>query len=217
MSELKISAEARTLTGRKVNQLRRQGLVPVVVYGAIDNPANLQVEARELERALHEGGGSQVVQIDVKGGSTHNVLVKDIQREPVTHSLWHADFYAVNMNETQQVSVPIISTGKPEALVAGLMLLQSHEMVHIEALPADIPAEIIVDVAPLTLDEPLKVADLPAIEGVTYLDDPETIIFTLQVTRAGEAEAAEEIEEEEAEPEVVKKGKHAEEEEEEED
>lgn len=211
MSDLKLMADPRTLTGRKVNQLRRQGIVPVVVYGAQTKPVNLQVPDRELERTLHAGGASQVVTVTVSDGDVHNVLIKNVQREPVYHSLLHADFYAVNMNEAQRVAVPLVAVGKASGMAAGLMFFQAHEMIHIEALPADIPAEIEVDITPLTLETPIHVRDLPALKGVTYVDDPDEVVFTLMVTRAAEAEEAA-VEDVAAEPEVVKKGKQTEEE-----
>jgi large subunit ribosomal protein L25 len=212
MSDLKIEAAHRTLTGRKVSQLRRQGLVPVVVYGNVSAPESLQVEARALERALHSGGSSRVVEVAVKGGSVHNVLVKNVQREPVGHALLHADFYAVNMREKQRVAVPIVGVGKPGGAATGVMVLQVHETIHIEALPADIPAEIEVDVTPLTLDRPITVADLPALKGIEYLDHEEEILFNMQETRAELAEEATETEATSAEPEVVKRGKATDEE-----
>jgi large subunit ribosomal protein L25 len=165
MSDLKLMAAPRTLTGRKVNQLRRQGIVPVVVYGALAEPVNLQVADRELELTLRAGGASQVVAVSVSNSGVHNVLIKNVQREPVFHNLLHADFYAVNMNEAQRVSVPLVATGKASGMAAGLMFFQAHEMIHIEALPADIPAEIEVDVTPLTLDTPIHVRDLPGHQG----------------------------------------------------
>lgn len=215
MSDLNLSADVRTVTGRKVNKLRREGIIPVVVYGAIADPVNLQVAERDLERTLHAGGASQVVTVKVAGGGVHNVLVKNVRREPIYHGLLHADFYAVNMNEAQRVSVPLVATGKPSGMVAGLMVFQAHETIHIEVLPADIPAEIEVDLTPLALETPIHVRDLPAIKGVTYLNDEDEAVFQLMTTRAGEAEAAETEEEAEGvEPEVVKRGKQTEEEEE---
>lgn len=214
MSDLILKAEQRNLTGRKVGQLRREGLVPVVVYGAISAPINLQVAERDLERTLHDGGASRVISVSVTDGGKHNVLIKSVQREPVTHSLMHADFYAVNMNEKQHVSVPLVPAGKASGMVAGLMFYQPHEMLRIEALPADIPVEVVMDISPLTLEAPLHVRNLPAIKGVTYLDDPDEVIFSLMTTRAGEAESlAEGVEGGMTEPEVVKRGKQAGEEE----
>jgi large subunit ribosomal protein L25 len=211
MDELKLVADRRELTGRKVGQLRRQGLVPVVVYGNVKQPVNLQIENKMLERTLHAGGDTRLVEVTVNGGGIHNVLVKDVQREPVGHRLLHADFYAVNMTEKQHVAVPLVITGKPAGMVAGLMVLKLHEAIHIEALPADIPGEIEVDVSPLTLDRPITVADLPQVKGVTYVDDPEEVLLNLQQTRE---ELVEETTEVEAEPEVVKKGKQTDEDEE---
>jgi len=91
MAELKLDAQPRTLTGRKVRQLRTQGLVPVVVYGNNQPAVNLQVSSRNLETTLHHGGFSQLVQVNVQGGGTHNVLVREIQRHPTSHAYLHVD------------------------------------------------------------------------------------------------------------------------------
>ena len=211
MDDLKLVADRRELTGRKVGQLRRQGLVPVVVYGNVKQPVNLQVDIKQLERMLHAGGDTRVVEVTVNGGGLHNVLVKNVQREPVGHRLLHADFYAVNMSEKQRVTVPLVTTGKPSGMVTGVMVLKLHEAIHIEALPADIPGEIEVDISPMTMERPITIADLPKVNGVSYVDDPEEVLFNLQLTReevAEEAAAATEVE-----PEVVKKGKQTEEDE----
>ena len=211
MDELKLVADRRELTGRKVGQLRRQGLVPVVVYRNVKQPVNLQVDIKQLERMLHAGGDTRVVEVTVNGGGLHNVLVKNVQREPVGHRLLHADFYAVNMSEKQRVTVPLVTTGKPAGMMTGVMVLKLHEAIHIEALPADIPGEIEVDISPMTMERPITIADLPKVKGVSYVDDPEEVLFNLQLTRE---EVAEEAAAAEVEPEVVKKGKQTEEEEE---
>ncbi len=210
MDNLKLVADRRELTGRKVGQLRRQGLVPVVVYGNVKQPVNLQVDIKQLERTLHAGGDTRVVEVTVNGGGLHNVLVKNVQREPVGHRLLHADFYAVNMSEKQRVAVPLVTTGKPAGMVTGVMVLKLHEAIHIEALPADIPGEIEVDISPMTMERPITIADLPNVKGVSYVDDPEEVLFNLQLTRE---EVAEEAAAAEVEPEVVKKGKQTDEDE----
>ena len=210
MDELKLVADRRELTGRKVGQLRRQGLVPVVVYGNVKQPVNLQVDIKMLERTLHAGGDTRVVEVTVNDGGKHNVLVKNVQREPVGHRLLHADFYAVNMSEKQRVTVPLVTTGKPAGMVTGVMVLKLHEAIHIEALPADIPGEIEVDISPMTMERPITIADLPKVKGVSYVDDPEEVLFNLQLTRE---EVAEEAAATDVEPEVVKKGKQTDEDE----
>lgn len=210
MSDLKLSAQPRTLVGRKVRQLRREGLVPVTVYGKKQAAENLQVVERSFERVLQAAGFSQLVQVDVEGGSTHNVLIRDVQRHPVTHSFLHIDLYAVDITEKQQVQVNVHSKGKPTSLAQGLIVLQSLDHVTVEALPAKIPAHIDVDITDLSLETPITVANLPVLDGVTYVNDPEEAIFTMVVTRAAEEESTETPAV--AEPELVR-GRRAEEEE----
>jgi large subunit ribosomal protein L25 len=211
MADLTLDAQPRTLTGRKVRQLRQQGLVPVVVYGNNQTPVNLQVSARNLESTLHRGGFSQLVQVNVQGGGVHNVLVREIQRHPVSHAYTHVDLYAVNMSEKQHTSVPVIGTGKPDAMVTGLTILQEMDVVEIEALPSDIPAQIEVDLAPLDLERPITVADLPKIAGIASLGEENEHVFILMQPRVVEIE--ETPTEVVAEPEVVVRGKQEEEEE----
>jgi large subunit ribosomal protein L25 len=155
-----------------------------------------------------------LVQVVVEGGTTHNVLIREVQRHPVSHRYLHADFYAVNMNEKQEVSVPVVAAGKPAALVTGLMVLQGLDMVEISALPADIPASIEVDITGLDPENPITVAHLPTLPGVEYLNDPTEHLFTMIATR--EEVIEEEPTEVEAEPEVVARGRAEEEEQEEE-
>ncbi len=201
MSEIKLDAQPRTLTGRKVRQLRRQGLVPVVVYGNKIEPVNLQITSRNLETALHHGAFSQLVSVDVEGGESHNVLVREIQRHPVTHAFVHVDLYSVNMSEKQHVNVPIVGVGTPEALEGGLMVMNGLDMVAIEAFPGDIPSSIEVDITGLSMDNPITVSDLPQIAGVEYLDDATENLFTMIAPRVEVIE--EPVVEGDVEPELV--------------
>ena len=210
MADLQLTASPRTVMGRKVKQLRNQNVIPVVIYGKRLPAEALQVEERSLERVLHSGGMSRLVELAIDGSKTHNALIRNVQRHPVSHRLSHVDFYAVDMSEKQHVNVVIEATGKPSGLAAGLIVLQVMDHVEIEALPADIPAKIVVDITPMTLERPITVADLPVVSGVSYLAEPDEHVLTLSITRAeveAEAEAAA------AEPEVVAvKGKKEDEE-----
>jgi large subunit ribosomal protein L25 len=199
MAELQITAQPRTIMGRKVRQLRNQGLIPVVIYGKQVAAEPLQIDERSLERVLHSGGMSRLVEVAVDS-KKHNALIREVRRHPVSHRLEHVDFYAVNMSEKQRISIPVEATGRASGIAGGIIMIQNLDHVMVEALPADIPANLVVDITPLTLDRPITVADLPALPGVAYLDEPDTIILSLSVTR-------EEVEptptEGAAEPEVV--------------
>ena len=128
-----------------------------------------------------------------------------MQRDPVSHAYVHADFYAVDMSQDQEVSITVHAVGEPDELAIGLMMYQALDSVEISALPSAIPASIEVDVTGLTLDHSITIADLPVMDGVTYLGDLDETVFTMITTRV-EEEEEEEIEEEGMEPEVLGKG-----------
>jgi large subunit ribosomal protein L25 len=209
VADLTLSAKPRQITGRKVKQLRNHGVIPVVVYGKTQTAQSLQVDERFLDRTLQSGGLSRLVKVNVEGGENYNVLIRSVQRHPVTHRLLHADFYAVNMTEKQHVNVPVVAVGKSATLVAGMMIYQNLDSITVEALPSDIPLNIEVDITNLSLENPIMVADLPQIPGVTYAAEPQEHVFSVITTRAEEvAEVAATPE-----PEVVAKGKKDEEDE----
>ncbi len=214
MSDLNLNAEPRTLVGRQVRQLRRNGLVPVVVYGRVDKPVNLQIDSVNLEKALHHGGMSQLVRVAVSDGQQHNVLIRDIQRDPVTAKLVHADFYAVSMTETQEADVAIVGVGKPKVMAGNELILQNLDTITVEALPADIPASIEVDLTLLTHESPILVSSIVVPAGVAVLADPDEVVFSIVASRVdAEEEAAEDAleyglgDDDSAEPEVISRGK----------
>lgn len=208
MSELKIDAQLRAVTGNKVKQLRRDGLVPVVIYGQGQSPVNAQVDSTSLDRLIQAGGATQLVEVNMDKGSMLNVLIREVQRDPVRRNPVHADFYTVNMRVKQQVRVPIVSVGELPNSARGMVLIQGVSDVEIEALPSDIPAHIEVDISVLDGEamDRITVADLPVLEGITYLSDGEESIFSLVASRT-ETEAEEEEAEieygEGMEPEVI--------------
>lgn len=205
MSKLVLEAEPRNVQAVKAKDLRNQGLIPINVYGRGLAPVSLMVAERLMDTTIRHGGSSQLIEVQVTGGSTHNVLIKEIQRQPVGHRILHVDMLAVRMDEKQHVSVPITRTGRPEELSSGAMVLQSLETMLIEALPGDIPAAIEVDISHLAMDNPIRVGDLPAMAGVKFLVDADEHVFAMVATQAGveEEEAAELEAKEAAEPEVV--------------
>lgn len=208
MSKLVVDAQPRDVQAIKARHLRNDGLIPVVVYGKGLTPVSLAVPERSMESALRHGAVSQLVEVQVSGGKAHNVLVREVQRDPINHRLLHVDLYAVRMDEKQHVSIRVSGVGKPDALTSGLMILQNHESIVVEALPADLPAVIEVDLTHLSSEQPIKVSDLPSISGVVYAMDADEHIFSMVATQAGlEDEEQAAAEESSAEPEVVRKGK----------
>ncbi|RLT45550.1 MAG: 50S ribosomal protein L25 [Chloroflexi bacterium] len=206
MSELRIDAQLRDVTGHKVKHLRKQGMVPVVIYGQDSQPVNAQVDSMNLDRLLHTGGATQLVELTMTGGGLHNVLIREVQRHPVRRNPTHVDFYSVNMLAKQQVRVPVVVVGRLPSSAAGMVLIQAMSDVEIEALPSAIPAHIEVDISVLngTDTERITIAGLPVLAGITYLDDADESVFSLIASRTETEADKTGIEGDvEAEPEVI--------------
>lgn len=205
MTVLVLDAQPRNLQ-EKARHLRQAGQVPAIVYGPARAPFAVQLAEKGLEGTLRQAG-TMLVKVNV-GNDSHNVMVKEVQRHPVNHRITHVDFYLVRMDQKQQVAVQLVPVGRPASLIGGMMVLQNYETVEIEALPAAIPAVIEVDVTNLKVDQPITVHNLPALDGIAYLTDPDAQLISLVAAQAGlEAETAEEEAGTPAEPELLKKGK----------
>jgi large subunit ribosomal protein L25 len=175
-----LALQARDPEGsRSARRLRRQGLVPGVVYGGGEDPQHFAVDARILRNTLAHAG--QVIQVSVDGETTGNVLIKDVQRHPVRGEATHVDLLRVRMDVAIHATVPLEFTGSDEApgVVQGGVFNQELRELNIEALPGDIPDTIAHDVSGLEINETVTLDVLTAPAGVTLLDEPETVIATI--------------------------------------
>ena len=164
---------------RSARRLRRDNQVPGVIYGGGDEPQHFAVDARTLRNTLARA--AQVIEITVDGGSTANVLIKDVQRHPVRGEAVHVDLLRVRMDVLIHATVPIEFHGSEDApgVSEGGIFNQELREVNIEALPGDIPDSIVHDVSGLVMNETVTLDVLTAPAGVTLLDDPETVIATI--------------------------------------
>ena len=175
-----LSLTARSPEGsRSARRLRREGLVPGVVYGGGEEPQHFSVDGRVLRNTLAHAG--QVIEISVDGGTTGNVLIKDVQRHPVRGEATHVDLLRVRMDQAIHATVPIEFVGSEEApgVVEGGIFNQELREVNIEALPGDIPDVIQHNVSMLEMNATLTLEVLTAPQGVTLLDEVETVIATI--------------------------------------
>jgi large subunit ribosomal protein L25 len=164
---------------RSARRMRREGLVPGVVYGGGEEPLHFAVDGRILRNTLARSGA--ILQVAVDGGATTPVLVKDVQRHPVRGEAVHVDFLRVNMNETIHTTVVVDLVGGDHApgVVAGGVLSQETREVNIEALPGDIPETIEHDVSSMEINDTLTLAQITLPEGVTLLDDLDAVIASV--------------------------------------
>jgi large subunit ribosomal protein L25 len=197
VAENALSADVREAAGKGVaRKLRAAGRIPAVVYGGGLENVGLSLDPVSLDRLLHASGSGMNTLIDLRyGGTTVQVLLKDLQRDPVRGGYLHADFYRVNLTETVEVSVPIHLVGEAAGVrLQGGILDHSLRELLIECLPTQIPNSIDVDVQELAVGQVIHVRDLPLPEGVEALLDPDQTVASVVLPAAEEAAAAAEVE-----------------------
>ena len=163
-------------------RLRREGMIPGVLYGRGKSPHAICVEERELRRVLTGDHGLHAI-LDVtidQQKTTHASILKDYQVHPVRGYVTHIDLQEVRLDQPIQAQVVIELVGDPEGVKEGGVLSQVQREINVEALPLEIPERLELDVSGMAIGDTLRLADLPPREGVTYLDDAEeTVLATV--------------------------------------
>ena len=190
MSEdrLAIAAEPRAVVGKKVKQLRREGMIPAVIYG-LNDPVTIQLENKMLRRVLRRAGTTNLINISI-GQDTRTVLAREIQQHFTRGDLIHVDFQEVDLMVKITAEASLVLVGESKMMADGLGSdVLSLTSVEIEALPDDLVAEIEVDASQMaSADEQLYVGDLVAPAGITILTDPETAVARFEYARLDTAD-----------------------------
>jgi large subunit ribosomal protein L25 len=207
----KLGAAPRHDGGKGVaRKLRSAGRVPAVLYGHGEQPRALSVNAHELGLLVGSVNvQNSIVTLDIDGEGPKDVLLREVQMHPYKPEPLHVDFFHVNARETLHVKIPVRLHGTPVGVhTDGGVLDQVLHELEVECLPGNIPDSVEIDIANLVLGESVRVGDVPAVEGVKFLQDGELPIASIVASRAAISEA----DEEPAEPEVLKARKDDEEE-----
>lgn len=194
-----ISARPREKRGRHAGSLRREGVVPAVVYGHNYPSLAIETDRRELERLYHRAGRTQLIDLAVEGNRTRKVLIRELQISPRSGKAVHADFFAPNLSEKTTADVQVVLVGESPAVAAKQgVVLQVASTVRVEALPTDLPGQITADVSGLDHpDASITAGELALPAGVTLLVDPAEIVAKISARRVRE-ELEEELEAEAA-------------------
>jgi large subunit ribosomal protein L25 len=200
---VKLQVQERDSRGSaESRRLRKQGLIPGVLYGRGKTPHTICVAERELRRVLTGGQGLHaILDVTVEGQkSAHPSILKDYQQHPVKGGIIHIDLQEVRLDQPIQARVVVELVGEPVGVTEGGVLSQVDREIIVQALPMEIPEHLELDVSGMAIGDTLRLADLPASDGVEYLDDPEeTVLATVGMpTRIVEPEP-EEVEGEELE------------------
>jgi len=209
---IKLDLADRTVTGKKVNRLRREGLLPATVYGKGVGPFTVQLNARTFSDAYRRAGRTGLIDLAIPGQSAVSVFVNTLQRHPVTRAIQHVDFLAVDLRVEVTVEVPLHIVGEPELVRRGDAILnQPLTALAVHALPADIPQFIEVDISGLdSMDKSIHVSDITLTSKGTIVTPADELVVSLTPARVEEEEVVEE-EAEEAEPELVREEREEEE------
>ena len=215
MSEVIVKAESRTEFGKNATRrLRVEGKIPGVLYGRGVESISVVVDPADVIQILNSDSGRNTIFELVTDSSRNDVLIKDLQVDPVKGSLVHADFLCIAKDRVMEFQIPVEPIGIPEGVQThGGMLEVVLREISVECLPGDVPDQVQVDVTDLDIGAAIRVSEL-AIDTnkVKLLSDPELTVLTVVPPRV-EEEPEVLVEEEEAlEPEVIKKGKGEEEE-----
>lgn len=196
MPDAVLTANPRPETGsRPAGRLRREGLVPAVVYGLGTDTVSVSVPARELQHILSGGSGANTVITLKIGSETQLALARQIQRNPVKGTLVHVDFVRIRADVKVAAEVPLHLEGEAEGVKNGGLLEQMLFAISVEALPADVPPAVTLDVSALDMGDQVHVRDLVVPASVTITLDPDDLIIQIVQPRGmdlgEEAEAAE--------------------------
>lgn len=203
MSSYKITVENREGIGsNKVNKLRSQKLIPAVIYKKGEETKSLQIDERDFLLTFRKAGTTSVIDLDLDG-STHSVIVKDVQMHPVKNKVLHIDFQELNMNEKIKVLIPINLLNRDQVKLQPSVLAQLLNEVEVECLPGNIPNTADVDVEDMDFTTPLFVKDLDIAKNadIEILAEEDTVVCTLSEPSVKEEE--EETDEEAADVPVV--------------
>lgn len=197
---MELTAQIREKKGNQVKSLRRQGLLPAILYGYKHKESGtpLQVQYLDFERIFKEAGESTIVKLKIKQNGEglkieeRDVLIHEVKLDPITGKFIHADFYEIRMDEEIEVAVPLIFIGEPPAIKSvGGTLVKNMQEVEVKALPKDLPRHIEVNVESLaSFDEHICIKDLKVPAQVKILADAEEVVaLVVPPRKEEEAEA----------------------------
>lgn len=194
---VKLVVQNRAVLGSaEARRLRRQGLIPGVLYGR-EQPVPITIPERDLRAALTGHGGSHaVLDVVVDSGKTHSSVLKEYQQDPVKGYITHVDLQEVRLDQPIHAAVSITLVGDARGVKEGGVLTQVATQVNVEALPLEIPEHLELDVSDLGIGDSARLSQVRVPDGVTILDDvEETLVASVAAPRAEEPEPTEEPEE----------------------
>jgi len=216
MEQAKLEVQLRKGKGKgNARVTRRSGLTPGVVYGHKQDTIAIQFPDHRLQRIFHQVGENALINMSISEGGNETVMIKEVQKDPISRKIIHADFMRVSLEERVTAHVPIMLLGTATGVKEGGILEFLVREIRLECQAGQIPENIELDISSLAIGDQIRVEDVKVPEDTIIHDDPSTIIVTVAhptVIKEEEEGAVPEIDEEK-EPEVIKEKRKEEEEE----
>jgi len=185
MAEFRLQVKAREQAGKNLYTARKQGLIPSVMYGHGSVPQMFWVQYLEFSKLYNEAGESSIVNIVPENGKAMNVIISDVQFDPLSNRFIHADFFKVRMDEKLEARIPLEFIGEaPAVREMGGILVKPAEEIQVRCLPKDLPHSIEINVSVLkTFENHIQVKDIKIPNGVEVLADLDTVIALVEEPR----------------------------------
>src|SRR5678816_3957818 len=193
MSEIVVNAKSRDSRGKNAaRRLRRDGLVPGVVYGGTAENVAVAVDPKALQKVLRsEAGRNAILKLDIAGTGSTNAILKSWQVDPVKENFLHADFFRIAMDVAIRVTVPVAVKGEARGVkVDGGILELIMRAIEVECLPGDIPERIEVDVTDLGINDALRISDVPVHAKIKIMEDADQVVVHVISVKEEAAPAA---------------------------
>jgi large subunit ribosomal protein L25 len=186
MSQVSLRARAGRKPGsRESRRIRRTGDVPAIVYGTELEPIPVQVDSHDLHTVLHtEAGTNAIITLEIEDGDTLTTMARVIEKHPFRNEYRHVDFVTVDLSKKIVAEVNIHFEGTPAGVKEGGVFSPRRTTVEIEVLPTAIPSHVELDVSDVEIGGSLRIEDLPELEGVEYLEEPDAVVMSVTVPAA---------------------------------
>ena len=190
MEFIELQAKIRELVGKSQNSLRKEGFLPSVIYGHNFESLPIQIKYSDFEKVFKKAGESTLINLKIND-KDEPAVIKDIQKDPVSDKIIHADFYKVNLKEKIKAKVPLVMKGESEAVKAGGILVRTVNELEVEALPQDLPHELQIDVSRLqNFGDHILVKDIFVSDKIKIEANLEDVVALVQEPRAEVVEEA---------------------------
>jgi len=208
MAAIQLDSEKRSTTGKgSARKLRSMGRLPVILYGPETSPTRLSIDYKQLDKILRGKSAENIIfdiSLDSNGkNKSKRVMIKEIQKDPVTRDYLHVDFYEISMEKELEVDIPVYLVNTPIGVTEGGILEHIRRELKIACMPENLVDKIEIDVSGLTIGQSVHIGDITFPPGLKSIEDGDLTIATV-VAPAIEEEKVEEEEGEEAESEEIK-------------